>query len=70
VVLCEGKGSKSDPFRYWLPQREAVWKEDPLYLLMEAQRQQLQLPFESLTQRKEKLRQAGELKDGPAEGAE
>jgi hypothetical protein len=70
VVLCEGKGSKSDPFRYWLPEREEAWKEDPLYLLMEAQREQLKLPFESLTQRKEKLRQAGEIKGGPAEGAE
>jgi hypothetical protein len=70
LVLCEGSGSKSDPFRYWLLQREAVWAEDPFYALMEAQRQQLGLPFESLTERKEKLRQAGEITDGPADGAD
>jgi hypothetical protein len=70
LVLCEGTGSRRDPFRYWLPEREAVWRQDPLYALIEAQRQQLQLPFESLTERKAKLRQAGESKGGPAEGAE
>jgi hypothetical protein len=36
---------------------------------MEQQRQTLNLPFESLTQRKEKLRQAGEP-PGPTEGAD
>src|SRR5262245_12857923 len=35
LVSCEGKGSKSDPFRYWLAQREAVWREDPFYALFE-----------------------------------
>jgi hypothetical protein len=70
LVLCEGKGSKSDPFRYWLSEREAVWKEDPLYVLIEAQRQQLKLPFESLTERKEKLRQAGESQGGRGEEGE
>jgi hypothetical protein len=70
VVLCEGTGIKSDPLRYWLAQREAVWNEDPLYAPMEAQRKQLGLPFESLTERKEKLRHAGEITDGPADGAE
>jgi hypothetical protein len=65
LVLCEGKGSKGDPFRYWLPQREAVWQQDPLYALMEHQRQDLKVPFESLTERKEKLRQAGETGSSP-----
>jgi hypothetical protein len=60
-LLCEGTGKKGDPFRYWLPEREAVWNEDPIYVLLEQQRQALKLPFESLTERKEKLRQA----DGP-----
>ncbi len=63
-VLCEGTGSKGDPFRYWLPEREAVWNEGPIYRLMEQQRQALKLPFESLTERKEKLRQA----EGPTGG--
>ena len=67
LVSCEGKGSKSDPFRYWLAEREVVWKEDPFYELFEAQRQQLKLPFESLTERKEKLRQAGESRGGRGE---
>jgi hypothetical protein len=70
VVLCEGKGTRRDPFRYWLPEREAVWKQDPLQVLIEAQREQLKLPFESLAERREKLRQAGESQDGPAERAE
>jgi hypothetical protein len=58
-VLREGTGRKSDPFRYWLPEREAVWKQDPLWDLLEDQRQRLNLPFESLAERKEILRQAG-----------
>jgi hypothetical protein len=67
LVRCEGSGRKSDPFRYWLPEREAIWQQDPLYRLMEEQRQSLKLPFESLRERKEKLRQAGETGDA-AEG--
>ena len=70
LVSCEGKGSKSDPFRYWLAEREAVWKEDPFYVLFEAQRQQLKLPFESLSERKEKLRQAGESRGAGGEEGE
>jgi hypothetical protein len=27
----EGTGRKNDPFRYWLPEQEAKWKEDPMY---------------------------------------
>jgi hypothetical protein len=65
LALCEGSGSKTDPFRYWLPEREAVWQQDPLYLMLQEQRQALNLPFESLTQRKEKLRQAGETAASP-----
>jgi hypothetical protein len=57
LVHCEGKGSKSDPFRYWLPEREAVWKEDPLYAALEEQRVTLRLPFQSLTERKKILGQ-------------
>jgi hypothetical protein len=67
LALCEGSGSKSDPFRYWLAEREAVWKEDPLYDIIEQQRRQLKLPFESLAQRREKLRQSGDIRGDPAE---
>jgi hypothetical protein len=70
MVLCEGSGRRSDPFRYWIAEREAVWKQDPLWDMLEEQRQRLNLPFESLAQRKEKLRQAGEYGGGPAEDAE
>jgi len=52
LIACEGTGRKSDPFRYWLPAREAIWKEDPFYEILEAQKKQLNLPFESLQQRK------------------
>jgi hypothetical protein len=48
MVACEGRGRRSDPFRYWLPEREAVWKQDPLYELLHGQRQELELPFEPL----------------------
>jgi hypothetical protein len=48
LIAVEGAGRKADPFRYWLPEREAVWKEDPFYEIFEAQRRQLNLPFESL----------------------
>ncbi len=55
LIVCEGAGRKADPFRYWLPEREAVWKQDPLYEIWEAQRRQLNLPFESLQQREKVL---------------
>jgi hypothetical protein len=35
LIACEGAGRKADPFRYWLPEREAVWKEDPFYEIFE-----------------------------------
>jgi hypothetical protein len=70
LVRCEGSGCKSDPFRYWMAEREAVWEQDPLSRLIEEQRAMLKLPFESLCQRKEKLRQAGEIRGGPADDTE
>jgi hypothetical protein len=57
LVACEGKGSKSDPFRYWLPEVEAVWKEDPIYVAVEEQKAMLERPFQSLTERKKILGQ-------------
>jgi hypothetical protein len=55
-IACEGTGRKRDPFRYWLPQREAVWKQDPFYEEFERQRIELKLPFQSLQQKKEAMR--------------
>jgi hypothetical protein len=31
-VLHDGSGRKSSPFRYWLPEKEAQWLQDPLYV--------------------------------------
>lgn len=61
MVACEGSGKKRDPFRYWLPEREAVWKQDPLYELFEGQQQELKLPFEPVhaPKRKRKRRDYG-----------
>jgi hypothetical protein len=64
LVRREGTGHKSDPFRYWQPSREEAWQQDPFHQLVEQQRQSLALPFESLTERKEKLLQAGESQAG------
>ena len=52
LVVCEGSGRKADPFRYWFPAREAVWKQDIFYEVIERQRGELRLPFQSLTERK------------------
>ena len=56
LIACEGAGRKADPFRYWLPEREAVWKEDPFYELWEAQRKEYNFPFRSLQQVKKDLK--------------
>lgn len=52
LLACEGSGRKSDPFRYWLPEREAVWKQDFLYEIIEQQTRELKLPYVSLTEKK------------------
>jgi hypothetical protein len=49
-LTCEGAGHKSDPLRYWLPEREEEWKQDPIYSLLEQQRIELKLPFVSLSE--------------------
>ncbi|MCI0642375.1 MAG: AAA family ATPase [Gemmataceae bacterium] len=46
LVLKEGAGRKSDPFRYWLPESVARWKkENLLYDVLEHHRKTLNLPF-------------------------
>ena len=60
-VAREGTGRKNDPFRYWLPEQEAVWKQQqPFYELIEEQKRSLKLPFESLQERKRKSGDASE----------
>jgi hypothetical protein len=68
LIRCEGSGRRGDPLRYWLPEREAVWRQDPLFVVVEQQREELKLPFESLAERKEKLQQAGEARGAPPDG--
>jgi hypothetical protein len=68
AIACEGRGRRSDPFRYWLPEREAVWKQDPLYEVFEEQRRELKLPFESLRERKRKRKLADDDMRFPALG--
>jgi hypothetical protein len=43
LIAREGSGRKADPFRYWLPEREAVWKQSPLYALQEQCREMAKL---------------------------
>jgi hypothetical protein len=60
-VLREGTGRKTDPFRYFLPEKEALWKQDPIQQLFEEQRLRLKLPFHPLHS-KERDRTGPELK--------
>jgi hypothetical protein len=34
LLRKDGRGRKGHPYRYWLPQREAVWRQDPLSLVL------------------------------------
>jgi hypothetical protein len=61
LIAREGSGRKSDPFRFWLPQREEVWKQNLCYEYIERQRRELNLPFESLRERKRKLAGSGDI---------
>jgi AAA domain len=35
LIATDGTGHKNSPFRYWLPQSEARWKKDAMYVLRE-----------------------------------
>jgi hypothetical protein len=37
-ILQDGAGTRTDPYRYWLPGKEEEWKLDPLYELQELMR--------------------------------
>ena len=52
LLLCEGSGHKGDPCRYWLLDAEMRWREDPVYQLVETQRQEWGLNFESLQEKR------------------
>ena len=38
LVRQEGTGRKTDPFRYWLPDKDAAWKADPVHEFLEQAR--------------------------------
>jgi hypothetical protein len=63
MIAREGTGRKTDPFRYWLPEREAVWQQDPFYEYFEEQRRVLNLPFQSLQERKRRKSHVDDLSD-------
>jgi hypothetical protein len=48
LLAREGTGRKSNPFRFWLPEREATWKQDPLYDILEQQRQDTEIALKAL----------------------
>jgi hypothetical protein len=33
-VRKDGRGRRSHPFRYWLPEREEHWRQDPVASLL------------------------------------
>jgi hypothetical protein len=39
LIRRDGAGRRNAPFRYWLPEREEKWKEDPMYQLEQKQEQ-------------------------------
>jgi hypothetical protein len=55
-LTCKGAGHRSDPLRYWLPEREAEWKQDAAYRLLERQRIDLKLPLVSLSESRKEER--------------
>ena len=53
MILTEGTGRKTDPYRYWLPNSEERWRaEQPLYDIFAKQVRDLKLPFVSLREKK------------------
>jgi hypothetical protein len=42
LIAAQGAGRKNDPWRYWLPEREAPWREiNPFYDVLEQQAREL-----------------------------
>jgi hypothetical protein len=35
LIAQQGTGHKNDPFRYWLPAKQAEWSNDPQHILRE-----------------------------------
>jgi hypothetical protein len=47
LICRDGLGRRSSPYRYWLPQREEQWKQDPFYFL-EQQAEQDRIHIEKI----------------------
>jgi hypothetical protein len=47
LIAQQGTGRKNDPFRYWLPAKQAEWSNDPLHVLRE-QAQTAQTEFRKI----------------------
>jgi hypothetical protein len=45
LLAHAGTGRRSDPFRYWLPEKEAAWKANPLYELFKDDPDLLEPPW-------------------------
>src|SRR5262249_36160948 len=59
LVASEGSGRKRDPFRYCLPAREEVWRQESfLYDHIEKQIREQQVPFCSLREKKRRDQRA------------
>ena len=41
LLLREGASHRTEPFRYWLSEKEAVWRSDPVWKLMQQQQREL-----------------------------
>jgi hypothetical protein len=39
LLRREGAGHSKEPFRYWLAEKEAVWRDDPIWVLLQQQRE-------------------------------
>jgi hypothetical protein len=70
LLACEGSGRKADPFRYWFPATEALWKQNLFYDVIEKQTKELGLPFQSLTERKRLRGEQLHFEKGVAESLE
>ena len=50
LLLRDGAGTSNEPFRYWLPEREAVWRTDPRWQAAEQRRQDDEALFRSMAE--------------------
>jgi hypothetical protein len=49
-ISSPATGSRTQPFRYWLPEREAVWRTEPRWQAAEQRRQYDEELFRSMAE--------------------